>query len=443
MSSTLIKSNTKLEFEDIKKIYTSGFKNKTDLKVGIEYERLPVYDDSYCAASYYNQNGICEFLRAFARKENWDYITDNLDIIGLKQGHTTITLEPGCQTEFSIEPKNSISELKAKIDELDSKIIPVLNNFGIKFLNYGISPVSTYKNIKLIPKKRYHIMANYLWGILSDVMMRETAGIQGTFDFTSEEDCIEKFKIANMLSPFMTALFANSPIRGGVDTGYKSFRALSWLNTDNDRCGFCCNFDNNYSFDEYIDYIMNIPMLFIARDNEEIVIDGKISFKEFMDSGFNNHIANIDDYLLQANLAFPEVRIRNFIEVRNHDCGNKESIYAMLAIYKGILYNKSAREKVLSLFKNRKFNEFAELRYNIPRYATESLFNGAKIKDYIKEIVNIAKISLKEQSNNEEKYIEPIESLVTEGISPADIILKNWYGSWDKDINKLIKYISE
>ena len=31
-------------------------------------------------------------------------------------------------------------------------------------------------------------MANYLWGILSDVMMRETAGIQVGIDYKSEED---------------------------------------------------------------------------------------------------------------------------------------------------------------------------------------------------------------------------------------------------------------
>ena len=70
-------------------------------------------------------------------------------------------------------------------------------------------------------------MARYLWGILSDVMMRETAGIQCCIDFSSEEDAMRKFKLANKLTAFMTAMFANSPIRGGVDTGYKSFRALS------------------------------------------------------------------------------------------------------------------------------------------------------------------------------------------------------------------------
>ena len=91
-------------------------------------------------------------------------------------------------------------------------------------------------------------MADYLWGILSDVMMRETAGIQVGIDFSSEEDAIAKLHLAGLISPFMTAIFANSKMRGGVDTGYKSFRALAWLNTDNDRCGLatCIGQDNSF-----------------------------------------------------------------------------------------------------------------------------------------------------------------------------------------------------
>ena len=110
-------------------------------------------------------------------------------------------------------------------------------------------------------------------------MKRETAGIQATFDFSSEEDAMRKFKVANMLSPFMTAMFANSPIRGGVETGYKSFRALSWLNTDNDRCGFCNKLQNDYTFDDYINYVMEIPVIFINRDNEPVKINGKSTLK--------------------------------------------------------------------------------------------------------------------------------------------------------------------
>ena len=152
--------------------------------------------------------------------------------------------------------------LDSKFCEINSAMKPLLDEFEIKFLNLGVSPKTTYKNIKLIPKRRYHLMANYLWGILSDVMMRETAGIQVGIDFSSEADAMRKFRLANLMMPFSTAMFANSSIRGGVDTGYKSFRALAWLNTDNERCGFATDFNKNMSFKDYVNQLLEITLNF-------------------------------------------------------------------------------------------------------------------------------------------------------------------------------------
>ena len=441
----MITTQTKerVEYQDIREIYTAGCKSKSDLKIGLEYERLPVSSQSHNAVDYYPEAGICNFLRTFAKYENWDYITDDYNIIGLKQGHDTITLEPGCQLELSLEPQKTIQDLEKKVEMLNKAMQPVLLKMGIKLLNYGVSPVSTHKNIKLIPKKRYELMAKYLWGILSDVMMRETAGVQGTFDFISEEDAMKKLKIANMLSPFITAMFANSPIRGGVDTGYKSFRALSWLNTDNERCGFCNKFQDDFSFDDYISYVMETPVIFINRENGPIKVNGKINFKEFMLSGFEGYDATLDDYLLQANLCFPDVRLRNFVELRNHDCGNRQTPYAILAIYKGILYNPIAMDEVLELFNGAKFSDFSELRYNVPKTALNAKFRNYFVKDYAKEILYIAEKSLIEMDTGEEKYLDPIKEYTLNGISPADVIIRNWNGTWNKDIKKLVNFVSE
>ena len=440
----MITTQTKerVEYQDIREIYTAGCKSKSDLKIGLEYERLPVSSQSHNAVDYYSEAGICNFLRTFAKYENWDYITDDYNIIGLKQGHDTITLEPGCQLELSLEPQKTIQDLEKKVEMLNKAMQPVLLKMGIKLLNYGVSPVSTHKNIKLIPKKRYELMAKYLWGILSDVMMRETAGVQGTFDFISEEDAMKKLKIANMLSPFITAMFANSPIRGGVDTGYKSFRALSWLNTDNERCGFCNKFQDDFSFDDYISYVMETPVIFINRENGPIKVNGKINFKEFMLSGFEGYDATLDDYLLQANLCFPDVRLRNFVELRNHDCGKKQTPYAILAIYKGILYNPDTMDEVLELFSDAKFSDFSELRYNVPKTALNAKFRNYFVKDYAKEILYIAEKSLIEQNCGDEKYLDFIKEYTLNGLTPADIIIKNWYGLWNKNIDKLIDFVS-
>ncbi|MDY6382599.1 MAG: glutamate-cysteine ligase family protein [Cyanobacteriota bacterium] len=432
-----------LQKSDILKLYTKGCKNPQDFMAGIEYERLPINLSDYRAASYDGSNGMSHILENFAQINNWNFIVDQHNIIGLAKEHDTITLEPGSQLEISTKPERTIFALKNKIDKINSMLKPVLEKNKITLLNYGVSPLSVCKNIKLIPKRRYYIMAKYLWGILSDVMMRETAGIQCCIDFKSEEDAMRKFKLANKLSPFMTAMFANSPIRGGVDTGYKSFRALSWLNTDNDRCGFAGKISEEFSFEDYIDTVMKTPMIFIQREKQPIVINGNVTFEEFLNHGYDNISANIDDYELHANLCFPEVRLRNFIEIRNHDCVGGDLKYAILAIYKGIFYDNNAMSETEDLLKGLQYRDFSEMRYNVPKCAMQTAVKNYKIADYAKEILKIAEKSLKNAQTGENLFLNSIKEYTMKGLCPADVILKKWNGVWNKDLGKMIKYLTE
>lgn len=431
-----------LNLKDVRKLFTDGIKlSSSDFKVGIEYERLPVYFETNQSASYDGIDGICEFLRLYARNENWDYLLDKDNIIGLKKLHDTITLEPGLQMEMSLTPEKTICDLENKICEMDKYFLPLLDEFGIQLLSYGIYPISTYKNIKILPKQRYRIMANYLWGILSDVMMRETAGIQACFDFESEEDAMQKFRIANMLSPIATAMFANSPIRGGVDTGYKSFRALAWLNTDTERCGFATNFKKDMTFDDYINNVLDTPVIMFSRDDRTFATNGTMTLKQFMTKDYQGFNATLDDFKLCANLYFPDVRLRKFIEIRNHDCVGNGLQYAIIAFYKGILYSKTVMNEVDEMLSKFKFQDFAELRYNVPKNALNTKLGNAELVKIAKDLVNLSEKGLKEQAEEEEKYLEPLQDLIYQGICPADIIIKNWYGSWNKDINKFIEYV--
>ena len=184
----MLKTEERLEYNQLLDEFLLGC--KTTQKIGMEYERIPVSKYGKNTVPYEGDFGMCELLREFAKVDNWDYILDGDSIIGLKKLHETITLEPGSQFELSLEPQEFVRDLKRRVEEIDSALRPILEDFEIKFYNSGVSPKTTYKNIKLIPKERYHIMANYLWGILSDVMMRETAGIQVGIDFRSEEDAM-------------------------------------------------------------------------------------------------------------------------------------------------------------------------------------------------------------------------------------------------------------
>lgn len=413
-----VKAEERLEYNQLLDEFILGC--KTEQKIGMEYERIPVNKYGKEVVPYEGEFGICELLREFAKADNWDYILDNNEIIGLKKLHNTITLEPGCQFELSLEPQDTIAELKLKIEEIDAALKPLLEDFEIELLNIGVSPKTTYKNIKLIPKQRYHIMANYLWGILSDVMMRETAGIQVGIDFKSEEDAMRKFKLANLMMPFGTAMFANSGIRGGVNTGYKSFRALAWLNTDNERCGFATKFNTNMCFKDYVNTLLDTPMIFINRENIPVAINGRVTFKQFMEKGYEGFFPSIEDWKLHSNLYFPEVRLRNFIEIRNHDCVGGGLEYSVPALYKGIMYSESALEEVEKILNRFTTNEIKELRYNVARSAIHSKIGKTPILDICRELADISFCALKLEGAQEENFLTPLIEMLKKGKCPSD-----------------------
>ena len=413
------KTEKTLEYNQLFEEFIFGCKNTQ--KIGFEYERIPVHKSNGEVVSYYGEYGVCELLRELAKNDNWDYILDDVNIIGLKKLHDTITLEPGCQIELSIEPQELIKDLQYKINCIDSALKPILDKFGIELINKGVSPKTTYRNIKLLPKRRYGIMANYLWGILSDVMMRETAGIQVGIDYKSEDDAIRKFNLANLMMPFVTAMYSNSKIRGGVDTGYKSFRALAWLNTDNERCGFATKFQEDMCFKDYVETLLDTPMIFINREDKPISLNGRLTFRQFMEKGYEGFEADIDDWKLHSNLYFPEVRLRNFIEIRNHDCVGGGLEYSIPALYKGIMYNTSALDEVEKMLGKYFYRELNELRYNVARYGIHAKIRGVKVSDICKRLIGISHYSLIMQGNNEEKYLEPIIELLDKNKMPADL----------------------
>ena len=415
----MIHCKERLSIEDL----TRGFKNgcKNDQLLGLEYERLPINTYTKTAVSYYGEFGICDILKEFARIDNWSYILDDNNIIGLKQIHDTITLEPGSQVELSIQPQSTVEELKSKVDEINSSLLPVFEKYDVELLNYGVYPKTTYKNIKLIPKQRYKLMANYLWGILSDVMMRETAGIQIGIDFKNEEDAILKFNLANKLSPFITAMFANSSIRGGVDTGYKSFRALAWLNTDSERCGFATNFYDDMTFESYVKTLLKVPMIYIVRGDNYVHINGKINFETFIKDGYEGYDASVEDFNLHANLFFPEIRLRNFIEIRNHDCVDEKYMYSLVALYKSIFYNADAINSIEHLLSNFSGKDILSLRYNVPRFALNTRIKNSSLYEVTQDILRIAEDSMQSAKDSDLKYLTPILELNKQKLTPGDL----------------------
>lgn len=421
--------------------FYKSFKPKSNFKIGIEFEKLGVCADTSHAIKYFDKNGAVEFLKRIKLSDDFRATSENGYILGLKGEKGDVTIEPGSQIEFSTKPFKSLKQAEEAYNEFNQKAGQIGNELGIKWIGLGIQPLSTYENIQMIPKARYDIMRSYLptKGSKSPVMMLETAGTQTSIDYSSEADAMRKFRLSLGISPIMTAMFANSPIRGGKLTGYKSYRASGWLDTDNDRCGLVSRdiFEGNFGFTDYVDVLLDVPMFFIQRDNRLIDMTGT-TFREYLKHGYKEFNANMDDWNLHMTTFFPDVRLKNYVEIRNCDCQKPDMAMAFPALIKGLFYNEESLEQVEKFVDSLSWEEINELRCQVPKHGLDLEFKGYKLADIAREFVSIAEHSLQEEAI----YLEKLKELVSEGKTPADIIIKNWNSSWNGDIKKLIEYSS-
>ena len=417
----LTNSDIILNKAQLAEIFLSGCKMKQS--VGVESEKLLVYKSNGKAVEY---KDAVKILNIFDENK-WQRIYEQDNLIGLKSDIGTITLEPGSQIEISLKPYEKLEDITLHLTEFYDELSKHAQTLDAIVLDSGIQPVSTYENINIIPKKRYEFMTKYLplKGLTPFVMMRETAGIQANFDYKSEEDAVLKLSTALKMSPIISAIYANSPIRNGKLTGYKSYRANSWLNVDEDRCGYISKklFENtdNFTFSDYVEILLDVPMIFIQRG--DTCYGTTQTFREFMTKGYMGLNANISDWENHISLFFPDVRLKSYVEIRNHDAQNSRMTFSVPAFWKGIMYNSEAIEEINKILSKYDFEDFIQLRIDSPKLGIEAKLGNLFISDLIKEFFDISYASLKENKLGEEKYLEPVYEYITLKKVPADNFL--------------------
>ena len=196
-----------------------------------------------------------------------------------------------------------------------------------------------------MPKSRYRIMRAYMpkVGSMGLDMMSRTCTVQVNLDFGSEQDMVQKFRTSLALQPVATALFANSPFLEGQPSGYLSYRSHVWEDTDPDRTGMLpWVFDSSMGFERYVDYMLDVPMYFVYRDGDYHDASGQ-SFRDFLAGKLPvlpGELPTIKDWEDHLTTAFPEVRLKRFLEMRGADGGPWDSLCALPAFWAGLLYHQ-------------------------------------------------------------------------------------------------------
>jgi len=436
--------------KDLLRFFRSACKPPEEWRTGIEFEKLGVNPRTATAVPYSGPHGVEAVLCRLAERFGWSPFGEERRVLGLERGQSRITLEPGAQLELSEEPHRSLHDLAERVRGHFEELREVTDPEWIAWVGLGCHPVSEWPDIELIPKARYALMDRYQpqGGTLWRTMMRETAAIQINLDYQDEQDAMDKYRTAMALSPLITALFANSCISGGRLNGYLTRRAVIWQKTAPGRCGFIDRlYQEGAGFDDYTEYALDVPVLFLVREERWIEVGGRLTFRRYLEDGYGPHRANWDDWVLHLSTIFTEARFKPYLEIRGADCPLPGLVMSFPALLKGVLYDREARQAVWQLLGPWSSFERMTLYLKIAREGTATRVHGVPIREHLLEVVRLSREGLERQAcrnargEDETVFLEPLASRLERGWEcPAREVRSLWQGPWGQDLRQLIEF---
>ena len=436
---------------DLIDYFYDGIKSKDKLKIGVEHEKFILNAKTHKPLTYFGEGGIKDiFLNLVDLGWLPIYEGNTNNIIALKRGFEFITLEPGGQIELSGQPFNNIHQNCTENANHLKELKSLSNKFNFILLGLGVEPLLSLDDFPWMPKDRYSIMRKYMpkVGSLGHHMMKRSCTSQVNFDYSSEKDMINKFRFLLNFESIGTAIFANSPFDRGKVSNYKSLRSHFWHHTDNDRSGLLpFVFSDYFNFESYAEYALNIPMYFIKRNNDYID-STNLTFNDFLNgkSPRNNKIyePTIEDWIDHLSTLFPQVRLKQYLEIRSMDACSWDVICSPAAFWTGILYNEDSLSDGLAYMSDWTDEERLLLNLEVPKSGLNTKFRNIKIIDKAKKLINISEKKKKKRnilsSNknyNETYYLKNIKKNIEKGMSPADILLDNYYTKWNQSVDRI------
>ena len=420
-----------------------GAKARSEWMCGIEFE-LFGYDERRGFARL-SPTQVQRVLAGFAPSSN-DLVYEDGVLAEVNAGQMNrLTVEPGGQVEFSGAPQRTLHDVEREVLRYLARLKEISEGNSFVFLAVGFDPLAALTEQRWFPKARYSVMRPYLKerGTGSWDMMTRTCAVQANLDYGSAEDLKKKFLVGNRLAPIATAIFANSPFCEGRPSGYKSTRTHAWLNTDPARTGIAAPaMSDDFTPEEFVAYALEVPMIFVQRDG--LYLDGAagMKFGDFLERGCREIEPLFGDWADHLTTIFTVARLKQHIELRSADCGSVNMALAVQALWKGLMYDDSALDEALRIGPRLKPMEMRALDELAARDGLAVSAFGIEVLPLAKEIIRLAADGLSRNAPAEVRHLDVLfEQVIENEVCPADILLRNWHGSWHGSIERVIEYL--
>jgi glutamate--cysteine ligase len=438
-----------LTLEDLTAWFAEGAKPASDWTVGAEHEKFVFRLKDHAPVPYEGPAGIQALLTGLMRF-GWAPVREGETLIGLSRGKASVSLEPGGQFELSGAPLPDMHAICEETGQHLEEVKAVADELGLGFLGLGFTPVWLREDVPRMPKGRYKIMREYMpkvGGMGLDMMFR-TCTVQANLDYGSEADMVLKFRTSLALQPIATALFANSPFIEGKPSGFLSARANVWTDTDADRTGMLgFVFEDGFGYERYARWALDVPMYFVKREGRYIDVAGR-SFRAFMAGELSEapgEKANLKDWADHVSTLFPEVRLKQYLEMRGADSGPWSRLCALPALWAGIFYDAAALQAAWDLCKDWTIAEHDAVRADVCRRGLKAEVGGRSVQAIARDMVAIAREGLKRRERlsgglvDETGYLGELEEIADTGVTPAERLLDLYNGPWAGDASRVFE----
>jgi glutamate--cysteine ligase len=323
--------------EDVRQRFFSPLKSASPRAVGVELELIPVIEFTRKPALVLATSRV---LSELARKQSWTERRNGNDPPSWDLGEgARISFEPGGQIEISSAPSPTATSVISSTRELVQIIRAAMQHQGIELIASGVDPHNDIGAVPLqLRRERYTGMTNFFESIgPSGVrMMRQTAALQ--INVERGEDPPSRWLLLNAITPVVTALFSNSSRYAGKKTNHASYRAHLWRTLDDSRTGI--PYDEQDPVRKYVDFALDAHAMRSARTKQSYQ-----TFREWM----RDAKVGMDEWDFHLSTLFPEVRPKQYFELRSADTIDAQWLAAPILFVTAIIYDRESAQRAFEI----------------------------------------------------------------------------------------------
>jgi glutamate--cysteine ligase len=283
----------------------------------------------------------------------------------------TLTLEPGGQVELSTRTAPDLDTLLADAHADLTVLRSAFAADRIDLVGTGLDPLRAPRRLLDLP--RYVEMERRFdrWGPFGRTMMCSTAAVQLTVDAGLDTDLradrgadpdswvdagraapdsyLARWDLLHAIGPTLVAAFANSALRQGCPTGWKSSRQQAWLGFDPARTRSVHACSGADPREVYQRYALDAGVLLVRSADSDWQAPPGISFRDWVRGAWHTvpglRAPVLSDLEYHLTTLFPPVRARGPVEVRYIDAQGRDDWRVPAAVVTALLDDPRAADE--------------------------------------------------------------------------------------------------